>query len=429
MIKIKALKNGFNLEIKNIPSDKSISHRCAILSTLSNETSVIENYLEAEDTVCSLNIIKKLGFKVIREANRLMIIPTSKNIDLNNMEFYCGNSGTTMRIFSGLLVGLLANKNGSFSLSGDKYLMKRPMDRIVNPLKEIGCNIEATINNKYSPIVIKSSKIRSFDIQGVVASAQVKSALILAGLRANGVSYYEESIKTRNHTENMLIDMGAKIESHNNKITIHPMSKPLKPLDIVVPSDPSSAFFFAVATCIIPNSKIILKNVSLNETRIEGFKILEKMGANISYKNVSNTKEVCGDIYVSSSNLKAISVENNIAWLIDEIPALAIAFLFAKGVSTVKNAKELRVKECDRIVAMVNNLKALGAKVKEFEDGFEITSGDFKSGNVLSYGDHRIAMSFAILGLVKDINIDETDCINTSFPNFFELIERLRLNQ
>lgn len=422
---IKALKSGFDLEIKNIPADKSISHRCAILATLSNETSVIENYLEAEDTVCSLSIIKKLGYTVIREANRLMIIPTSKKIDLSNMEFYCGNSGTTMRIFAGLLAGM----DGNFSLSGDEYLMKRPMDRIVNPLKEIGCNIEATIQNKYPPVIIKSSKINSFDIKGKVASAQVKSALILAGLRANGVSYYEESIKTRNHTENMLIDMGAKIKSNNNKITIHPMSKPLNPLDIVVPSDPSSAFFFAVATCIIPNSKIILRNVSLNETRIEGFKILEKMGANITYENISNTKEVCGDICISSSNLKAVIVEDNIAWLIDEIPALAIAFIFAKGVSVVKNAKELRVKECDRIKAMTNNLKILGVQIEELEDGFEIVGGEFKSGDVLSYGDHRIAMSFAILGLVKDININEVDCINTSFPNFFELIERLRLNK
>jgi 3-phosphoshikimate 1-carboxyvinyltransferase len=227
----------------------------------------------------------------------------------------------------------------------------------------------------------------------------------------------------------MLIDMGANIKSVNNKITIHPIKKPLKPLDIIVPSDPSSAFFFAVATCIIPNSKIILRNVSLNETRIEGFRVLEKMGANISYENVSSTKELVGDILVSSSELTAISVKDNIAWLIDEIPALAIAFIFAKGVSTIKNAKELRVKECDRIMAVANNLKELGIKVQEFEDGFEVTGGDFNSGNVLSYGDHRIAMSFAILGLVKDISINETNCINTSFPNFFELIERLRLNK
>jgi 3-phosphoshikimate 1-carboxyvinyltransferase len=228
----------------------------------------------------------------------------------------------------------------------------------------------------------------------------------------------------------MLNGMGANITTNKDGwIEIHPLKEKLKPLNITVPTDPSSAFFFAVATCIIPNSKIILRNVSLNETRIEGFRVLEKMGANISYENVSSTKELVGDILVSSSELTAISVKDNIAWLIDEIPALAIAFIFAKGVSTIKNAKELRVKECDRIMAVANNLKELGIKVQEFEDGFEVTGGDFNSGNVLSYGDHRIAMSFAILGLVKDISIDETNCINTSFPNFFELIERLRLNK
>ncbi len=428
MIRIKALDKGFNLEIKDIPSDKSISHRCAILSTLSDDTSIIENYLEAEDTVCSLDIIKKLGSKVIREGNRLMLIPSSKKMDYENIEFYCGNSGTTMRIFSGLLAGLLAKNDGSFSLSGDKYLMKRPMDRIVNPLKEIGCDIEAQVDNKYPPVIIKSAKIKSFDIKGSIASAQVKSALILAGLQADGVSYYEENIKTRNHTENMLIDMGASITSENNKITIHPMTKPLKPLNVIVPSDPSSAFFFAVIACIKPDSSVVLKNVSLNETRIEGFKVLEKMGANITYENISSTKEATGDIHISSSTLNGVVVENNIAWLIDEIPALAIAFIFAKGKSVVKNAKELRVKECDRIMAVVNNLTSLDVNVKEFDDGFEVIGGEFRSGEISSYGDHRIAMSFIILGLIKDIDIDETDCINTSFPNFFELIERLRVS-
>ena len=316
MMNIQALNSSFKIEISNIPSDKSISHRVAMFSILSNETTIVENYLEAEDTICSLEIIKKLGAKVIREANRLMIIPSSKKPNMDNLKFYCGNSGTTMRIFTGLLVGM----KGSFELDGDEFLMKRPMDRVVKPLQEIGCDIQALKDDKYPPIQIKQSKINNFDFQAKVASAQVKSALILAGLQANGTSYYTEDIKTRDHSENMLVDMGADIRSETinscNKITIKPMEKPLKPLNIKVPSDPSSAFFFAVLACIIPNSSIVLKNISLNETRIEAFKILEKMGANISFHKNSSAKESIGDIKVASSKLVGITVENNIAWLI-----------------------------------------------------------------------------------------------------------------
>jgi len=418
-IKIKALNSSFNTSLDNIPSDKSISHRCAIFSMLSHDTSIIENFLEAEDTINSLEIIKKLGAKVIREANKIMIIPSTKKQDYN-MDFYCGNSGTTMRIFPGLLVGL----DGTFSLSGDEYLMKRPMDRVVKPLSDIGCDIST--KSGYPPILINKSQVKAFDIVGKVPSAQVKSALILAGLKADGVCYYEESIKTRDHSENMLIDMGANIRSENNKITIKPMDKPLGPINMIVPSDPSSAFFFAVLTCITKNSHIILKNVSLNETRIEAFEILKKMGANIIFRKINNDKEPIGDIEVFSSSLKAVEVQDNMAWLIDEIPALAIAFVFASGKSVIKNAKELRVKECDRISAVVDNLKSFGIEAKEFEDGFEVIGSIPKSGNIKSYGDHRIAMSFTILALMTGGEIDDIDCIKTSFPNFFEIIDTLR---
>ncbi len=406
-----------------VDADKSISHRCAIFSLLTNGENIVKNYLRAEDTLNSLEIAKALGAEIEDNGNTI-IIKAPENLQEAEDVLYCGNSGTTIRIYMGLLAGI----DGFFVLSGDQYLRKRPMRRVADPLRSIGAKIDGRKSGDLAPLAIRGGKLKSFNYSSKIASAQVKSAMILAALNADKPSYYEEPILSRDHTERMLKGMGAnlecKMENVKWKIKIHPLTKKLEPLNIEVPNDPSSAFFFAVAAAIT-DSIAIIKNVTLNPTRIESYKALEKMGADIEYVLKEDKYEPIGDIIVKGAKLKAIEVSENIPWLIDELPALAMAMAVAEGKSIVKNAKELRVKESDRITTVVNGLKACGIKVKEYEDGYEITGGIPKKAEIDSHGDHRIAMSFAILGLLCGMKIDKAESINTSFPNFFKLFEKI----
>ncbi|MDR2341772.1 MAG: 3-phosphoshikimate 1-carboxyvinyltransferase [Campylobacteraceae bacterium] len=413
---------SFDLEISDIAPDKSISHRCAIFSLLSDKTSIVRNYLKAEDTLCTLNIIKSLGAEIKSKDGVLYITPPSC-IAEPPLILDCGNSGTAMR----LLMGFLSSCDGFFVLHGDKYLSSRPMKRVAAPLKNVGAKIDGRQNGDLSPICVRGAKIKPFDYKSPIASAQVKSALILAALNSKNdtPSIFSEPELSRDHTERMLKGMGADIVCENNKIIICSNKKPLHPLDITVPSDPSSAFFFAVAAAIIPNSKVVLKNVLLNKTRIEAYKILQKMGTNVEFIKKENKYESAGDIVIQSAPLKAVEVSENISWLIDELPALSIAFAHAKGISKVKNAKELRVKESDRISVVVKNLNLCGIEAVEKEDGYDIKGGKFKSFRVNSFGDHRIAMSFAIAAAVCSGIIEDAECINTSFPNFIELLSKI----
>ena len=406
-----------------VDADKSISHRCAIFSLLTSGVNEIRNYLRAEDTLNSLTIAKALGAKIEDEGEVIRIYPG--NITEPSDVLYCGNSGTTIRIYMGLLAGV----NGFFVLTGDKYLRKRPMARVANPLRDIGALIDGRQNGNLAPLAIRGGGLKPFRYEGKIASAQVKSALILAGLNAKGESYYKEPFLSRDHTERMLSGMGADINTRINEdmsceVVIKPMTKPLEPLNITVPNDPSSAFFFAVAAAIT-NSVAVIKDVTLNPTRIEAYKILEQMGAKIEYHLKEDKYEPIGDIIVRGGKLKGVEVNSRIAWLIDEIPALAMAMAVAEGKSKVSNAKELRVKESDRIKAVVDNLKKCSIEVKEFDDGFEIVGGIPKSAFVDSFGDHRIAMSFAVLGLLCGMKITQSESINTSFPGFFELFAKI----
>ena len=416
---IKKLDKNFDIVIDKIASDKSISHRCAIFSLLSDKPSIIKNYLEAEDTLNSLKIATLLGAEIEKNSDFIKITPPKKLKEPFEI-LDCGNSGTSIRIYSGLLAGV----DGFFVLTGDKYLRKRPMKRISLPLTKIGAKIDGRDNANLAPLAIRGAKLKAFNYESKIASAQVKSALILAALNADAISTYSEPSLSRDHTERMLKGMGAEIENEGLKIKITPLKSPLKPLEITVPTDPSSAFFFAVAAAIT-KSKVILKNLTLNPTRIEAFKILEKMGAKIEYILKEDKYEPIGDIVIVGDKLKAVEVSENIAWLIDEIPALAMAMAVANGESIVKNAAELRVKESDRIKAVVDNLKKCGIETKEFEDGFSIIGGEPKFAKIESFGDHRIAMSFAILGLICGMQIDETDSIKTSFPNFVDILKRI----
>ncbi len=420
---VEKLNKPFNVVIDNIASDKSISHRCAMFSLLSDKPSTVKNFLRGEDTMDSLRIAEKLG-ATIEDNGEIITITPPQNLSEPDDVLDCGNAGTGMRLYAGLLAGI----EGSFVLTGDKYLRNRPMKRVADPLRSVGAKIDGREEGNKAPLHIRGGKLDPFKYHSPIDSAQVKSALILAALKADEKSYYKEDLLSRDHTERMLNGMGANITTNSDGwIEIAPVKGPLKPLNITVPTDPSSAFFFAVAAAIVPNASVTLKNVTLNPTRIEAYKVLQRMGADVEFKEIENIYEPLGDIIVKHKELNGVTVEENIAWLIDELPALSIAMSIANGKSLVKNAKELRVKESDRISAVVNNLKLCGVGYIEYEDGYLI-EGDatLNKATINSHGDHRIAMSFAIAGLLAGMDIEDTECIETSFPNFLEILETLR---
>ncbi len=421
--KIKKIDKPFDIEIDSIASDKSISHRCAIFSLFSKETSYIKNFLLAEDTLNTLSIVEQLGAKVKRDGSSIEITPP-KNLKEPNNILDCGNSGTAMRLFC----GLLASIDGAFTLTGDKYLRDRPMKRVAAPLRSIGAKIDGREDGNKAPLFIRGVKeLEAFSYISPIDSAQVKSAMILAALRAKGVSKYKENELTRDHTERMLKGIGARLEyDKEGFINIYPLQGYLEPLNITVPTDPSSAFFFAVAAAITPKSRVLIKNVTLNPTRVEAYEVLKRMGVEVNFIQKQNIYEPVGDIEVKYNKLQGVTVEKNISWLIDELPALSIAMSLAKGKSLVKNASELRVKESDRIACVVNNLKLCGVEFTEYEDGYEIIGGEMKKALIDSHGDHRVAMSFAIAGLNCNMDIENTQCILTSFPNFKEILDSLK---
>jgi 3-phosphoshikimate 1-carboxyvinyltransferase len=414
-----AAASSFELTIDSIATDKSISHRCAIFSLLSDKPSKIRNFLKAEDTLNSLGIAVALGAKAEWDGDMLTITPPSKLIEPDDV-LDCGNSGTTIRLMSGFLSSI----DGFFVLTGDKYLRRRPMKRVAEPLRSVGAKIDGRDGGNLAPLSIRGGKLEGIKFDSKISSAQVKSALILAALNAKSKSEITEPELSRDHTERMLAGMGADIKV-SDKIYVSPMSAPLKPLEMSVPSDPSSAFFFAVAAAITEGAKVTLKNLTLNPTRIEAFVILKKMGAKVEFIEKENIYEPIGDIVVEGAKLKAVEVSENISWLIDELPALSVAMAVAEGESVVRNAKELRVKESDRITTVMTNLKAFGVDCEEFEDGYKVRGGELKKAHVTSFGDHRLAMSFAIASLKCGGKIDGFEAVSTSFPNFIELISKI----
>ncbi|MUU21920.1 3-phosphoshikimate 1-carboxyvinyltransferase [Helicobacter pylori] len=406
-------------------SDKSLSHRAVIFSLLAQKPCFVRNFLMGEDCLSSLEIAQNLGAKVENTAKNSFKITPPTAIKEPNKILNCNNSGTSMRLYS----GLLSAQKGLFVLSGDNSLNSRPMKRIIEPLKAFGAKILGREDNHFAPLAIVGSPLKACDYESPIASAQVKSAFILSALQAQGISTYKESELSRNHTEIMLKSLGANIQNQDGVLKISPLEKPLEAFDFTIANDPSSAFFFALACAITPKSHLLLKNVLLNPTRIEAFEVLKKMGASIEYAIKSKDLEIIGDIYIEHAPLKAIAIDQNTASLIDEIPALSIAMLFAKGKSMVRNAKDLRAKESDRIKAVVSNFKALGIECEEFEDGFYVEGlGDIsplkqrfsriKPPIIKSFNDHRIAMSFAVLTLILPLEIDNLECANISFPTF-----------
>ena len=405
-----------------VPGDKSISHRAIMLGALADGTTHISGFLEGEDCLATMRAFQAMGVAIEHHGEGRVTVHGAglHGLRAPTAPLDVGNSGTSMRLLAGVLAGQPFNS----VLVGDSSLMKRPMRRVTKPLALMGAEI-ATSDAGTAPLVIHGRPLRAIEYTLPVASAQLKSALLLAGLFAEGTTRITETGVSRDHSERMLKAMGAQISRNGLAIEVAPLSSPLKPLEIFIPNDPSSAFFFAVAAAITPGSRIVLKNMLLNKTRIEAYEILKRMGAEVKFHKTSEIYEQIGDIEVAYAPLHAVEVSENISWLIDEAPALAIAFACAQGSSVLRNAAELRVKECDRIKVTCEGLRACGIKARELQDGWQIEGGEANAAIITPCGDHRIAMSFAILGLRSGMIIEDSDCIATSFPNFAAILRQI----
>ena len=413
----------------SVPGDKSISHRSLILLSISRGIGNITGLLESDDCLATLRIFNLLGIDIFKNSNNSYTVVGNGLHGLNetNTDLNCGNSGTSMR----LLCGLLSAQKFSSLLIGDESLNKRPMERIAVPLSQMGANIELK-NNIAAPIKIKPvEKILGIDYKMPIDSAQVKSSILLAGLYADSKTNIFENINTRNHTENLINFLGGKIDNNKNIVTLYP-NQELLAKNIDIPGDISSAMFIIVGCLISKGSEVTIKNVGLNEFRIGGIEILKLMGGNIKVTNVKNYgPEKVGDIIVCSSNLKGIEVPScHVASAIDEFPILFIAAAAASGKTILKNAQELRHKESDRLLAMSEGLKKCNISNVLYDDGIEINGGKIMGSIVDSYGDHRVAMSFAIAGLISKnpITILDAKNVSTSFPGFFDLMKEMGLN-
>lgn len=419
------LKGSFELI-----GDKSISHRAIMFSSISKGHNKISNFLMGQDCLSTIACFRKMGVDIEIEGQDVFV----KGNGLHGLEkpldiLDVGNSGTTIRLISGILAG---NKFDA-TLIGDESISKRPMKRVTDPLRLMGCKIEGKDDSNYTPIKIYGGNLHSIDYKMPVASAQVKSALILASLYAHGKSTIHEKVRSRNHTEIMLKSFGADISIDDLAININPV-KELFSKDIYVPGDISSAAFIIVGALITKGSEVMIKNVGLNETRTGILDVVKNMNGNIEILNERIVGgELVGDLLVKySSNLTATTIDKTIIpRLIDEIPVIAVLATQAEGTTIIKDAKELKVKESNRIKAVVDNLKLMDADIEELEDGMIIKGkSSLKGASIQTFKDHRIAMAFSIANLVCDgeIKLDNKECINISFPGYFKLLKDLYYN-
>ena len=407
-----------------IPSDKSISHRAIMFTSLARGKSVIKNFSKGQDPLSSLKVCRALEIDA-EFSNEELIVKSKGILSAPQTQLDCGNSGTTMRLMSGILAG----QNFNSTLIGDESLSKRPMKRVIEPLSLMGAKIES--NEYKAPLKIYGQNLQPINYVSKLASAQVKSCILLAGLNIDGQTSFTEPYVSRNHTEIMLKYMGANITVNNTTVTIE--KSELEPKTIEICGDISSAAYFIVAGLIVPNSKIILKNVGLNPTRTGIIEVAEKMGGNIEILDKRNISgEDVGDIQISYSDLKACAIEGEIIpRLIDELPVIAVLATQAKGTTIIKDAQDLRNKESDRIKAVVTELKKIGADIEETPDGFIINGKTNLKGDteVETYHDHRLAMSLYAAGLIcdKPIRINGFEWVDISFPEFDKLFNSLSL--
>lgn len=408
-----------------IPSDKSISHRAAMFLSLAKGVSVVENFSKGADCLSTLSVLNSLGVESKFISEKTVEINSKKGFIAPQSDLYCGNSGTTMRLMSGILAGQSFNS----VLTGDESLSKRPMKRVIEPLALMGAQILS--NDGKAPLNITGKNLKGTGYISKLSSAQVKSCVLLAGLHASGKTSFTEPHISRNHTELMLEYLGANILCNDNKTTIE--KSKLMPKTITVAGDISSAAFFIVAGLIVPNSEIILKNVGLNPTRTGILDVVKAMGADVEIldKQVVSNEEV-GDIRIKYSELKATTIEGDIIpRLIDELPVIAVLATQAEGETIIKDAIDLRNKESDRIKAIVTELKKIGADIEETVDGF-IVHGRGKCGlkgatEVETYHDHRLAMSLYVAGLICEnpVLIKGFQWVDISFPEFEQLMTSL----
>lgn len=415
---------GLKGEIQ-VPGDKSISHRSIMFGSVAEGKTVIHNFLMGEDCLSTISCFRKLGVEV--EITEEAVIVHGKGWD--HLEepvdiLDAGNSGTTTR----LIMGILAGRPFHTVLIGDSSIAKRPMSRVTEPLKLFGTHIDGRSDANFTPLSIRGGNLRGIHYRLPVASAQVKSALILAGLQAEGTTEIVEPEQTRNHTEKMIIEFGGKIEKYGNTIKVEG-GQVLKGAKINVPGDISSAAFFMVAAAIVPESRVLLKNVGLNETRIGIVEVMKKMGASIEVEEHSREGEPVGDILVQHSALSGIEIGGDlIPTLIDEIPIIALLATQASGKTIIKDAEELKVKETNRIDAVVKELGKLGASIQGTHDGMIIAGKTpLHGGKVHSWGDHRIGMTLAVASLItdSDVLLEDAEAVKISYPNFFEHIKQL----
>jgi 3-phosphoshikimate 1-carboxyvinyltransferase len=415
-----------------LPGDKSISHRCAMLAALAEGTSELRHFSAAADCHSTLGCMKSLGAEVNVDKETVRITghgaqglkPSKEMLD-------AGNSGTTIRLLSGILAG----QSFTTKISGDESLQKRPMKRIMGPLREMGADIRGRDEN-FAPLEIRGTRLKAIDYQMPMASAQVKSAVLLAGLYADGWTSVTEPAKTRDHTELALEEFGAVVEKHGRTIRVQGLGTngggKLVAKSLDVPGDLSSAVFFIAAASLFPDSNILIHNVGLNPTRTAILDVFARMGAAIHIQNPRIASgEVVGEIAVKGSSLKGGVIEGaEIPLVIDELPMLAALGPYTDEGIQICDAGELRVKESDRIAALVENLKRLGANVEERPDGLKVAgraAGKLRGAEIEPRGDHRIAMAFAVAGLAAEGKtiIRDSDCAGVSFPHFYEELKRL----
>ena len=404
-----------------IPGDKSVSHRSIMFGAIAEGTTTVEGFLQSDDCLSTIDCFQKLGVEISIEGDKVKII--SKGITHwkePDEILYTGNSGTTTR----LMLGILAGSSVSSVLIGDESIQKRPMRRVTDPLKQMNAKLIGRENGQFTPIAVEGTQLQAIHYKMSVASAQVKSAILLAALNANGETVVEEIETSRDHTEKMLKHFGANIAVDNKTIRLLGGQK-LNGTAVVVPGDISSAAFFLVAGAIVPSSKLTLTNVGLNPTRTGIMDVLQAMGASFTVNDAANSShEEMGTIEIESSPLVGTEIGGElIPRLIDEIPIIALLATQANGKTVIKNAEELKVKETNRIDAVVNELKKLGANITATDDGMIIEGPTtLHGGDLLTYGDHRIGMMAAVASLIttEPVTIDNAGCIAVSYPTFFE---------
>lgn len=423
-MKIKRIK-GLKGRV-SIPGDKSISHRSVMLGSIAEGTTEVHNFLQGADCLSSIACFRQMGIDIENNGDIVRIHGRGLHgLKRPESTLDTGNSGTTTRLMSGILAG----QNFDCVINGDASIQSRPMRRIMTPLSLMGASIESLRGNDCAPLKITGQKLHGIHYDSPVSSAQVKSAILLAGLYADGETSVTEPVLSRNHTELMLGACGGDIRSEGTTATLRPVNR-LGAQKIIVPGDISSAAYFMAAGLIVPGSEICIENVGINPTRDGMVKVCRAMGGNISLENIH---DVCGepvaDIVVRNSALHGTIVEGAIIpSLIDELPIIAVMAAFAEGQTIIRDAAELKVKESDRIAVMAENLSAMGVDITPTEDGMIINGGKMPHGAVIqSHLDHRIAMSFAVAALASDgeTEIIGSDCVNISYPTFYQDLLRL----